>query len=84
MRVQTLITRGTVTVLGIPPTFRHPSQVVLMQELAGIGLLAQTTQPMLTDGREPLTITRMGRQLFWGLEVLRGRIGVSQWAMQRT
>ena len=55
-----------------------------MKEFACIPLLAQTAQPVLTYGRETLTLTRMGGELLRGLEVLNGRGGMSEVTMQGT
>ena len=45
-----------------------------MQELTRIALLAEPSEPVLADGRESLAFARVGRELFWWLEVCgRGR-----------
>jgi hypothetical protein len=56
MRIQALVSRRAVSVLGIPPALRHAPEVVLVQELARVAFLTQPAQPMLTHGREALTI----------------------------
>lgn len=75
--VQAFIPRRAIAVLCIPPTLGHAPEIVLMKELACIPLLAQTAKPVLTYGRETLTLTRMGGELLGGLEVLHGGSGVS-------
>ena len=75
--VQAFIPRRAIPVFRIPPTLGHASKIVLMKELACIPLLAQTAKPVLTYGRETLTLTRMGGELLGGLEVLHGGSGVS-------
>ena len=72
MRVQTLVARGTVAVLGVPPALGHAPEVVLVQELARVALLAQAAQPVLAHRREPLALARVRGQLLWRLEVLHG------------
>ena len=37
------------TILGKEPTIGHSLQIILMQELAIIAFLTESTQPMLTD-----------------------------------
>ena len=39
MRIETLVARGAVPVLGVPPALGHPPQVVLVQELTCVALL---------------------------------------------
>ncbi len=39
MCIQTLVARGTVAVLGVPPALGHAAQVVLVQELTCVALL---------------------------------------------
>ena len=80
--VQAFIPRRAIAVLCIPPAFGHASEIILMKEFACIPLLAQTAQPVLTYGRESLTLTRMGGKLLGGLEVLDGGGGMSEVTMQ--
>ncbi len=40
---------GTISVLDKEIAFRHFSEIVLVQKLATLALLAQTPQPMLAD-----------------------------------
>ena len=80
--VQAFIPRRAIAVLCIPPTLGHASEIVLMKELACVPLLAQTAQPVLTYGRETLTLTRMGGELLRGLEVLNGGGRMSEVTMQ--
>ena len=75
--VQAFIPRRAIAVLCIPPTFGHAPEIVFMKKFACIPLLAQTAKPVLTYGRESLTLTRVGGELLGGLEVLHGGSGVS-------
>ena len=82
MRVQTLVARGAVAVLGVPPALGHAPEVVLVQELTCVALLTQPAEPEFADGGEAFPFTRVCGQLFWGLEVLyRGR-GMSERTVQ--
>ena len=68
--VQALIAGRAVAVLGVPPALGHAPQVVLVQELTRVALLAEPAQPVLADRREPFALPRVRGQLFWRLEVL--------------
>ena len=39
VRVEALVARGAVAVLGVPPALGHAAEVVLMQELTCVALL---------------------------------------------
>jgi len=56
MGVKTLVARGTVSVLGVPPALGHAPEVVLVQELTRIAFLTESAQPVLTNGRESLAL----------------------------
>lgn len=51
MQVETLLAIGAVPIPHKKITLRHLPQVILMQELAMLALLAQPTQPMLAHER---------------------------------
>ena len=70
VRVQAVVAGRAVAVLGVPPTFRHPSQIVLVQELTCIALLTQPAEPVLTDSGQAFALARVCGQLLWWLEVL--------------
>lgn len=82
MRVQTLVSGRAVAIFREPPALGHAPQVVLVQEFARIALFAEAAQPVLADRGEAFTLARVCRQRFWRLEVLCGRLGVAQRAMQ--
>ena len=69
VRVQALVTSGAVSVLGEPPTLWHTPEVVLVEELTSISFLTEPPKPVLTDSGKSLPVSRMGRQLFWWLEI---------------
>jgi hypothetical protein len=73
MGVQALVTSGAVTILGEPPALRHAPEVVLVEKLTSVSLLTKASEPVLTYGGESLPVSRMSWQLFWRLEVQRGR-----------
>ena len=51
MQVQTLLSIGAVPISHEEVAFWHLSQVILMQELAVLALLAQATKPVLAHQR---------------------------------
>jgi len=84
MGIETLISRRAVPVLGEPPAFRHASQVVLVQKLACIALLAEAAEPMLAYGCESFAVSGMYGQLLRGLKVENRGDCVSERAEQGT
>jgi len=74
--VQTFVPGRTVPVLREPPTFWHAPKVVLVQKLARVTLLTESTQPMFANGCQTLSVPRMGGELFRRLEVLGRRCRV--------
>ena len=81
VRVEALVAGGAVSVLGVPPALGHTAEVVLMQELACVALLAEAAQPVLADGCEPLPLAWVRRQLLWRLKVEGRRIRVPERAV---
>ena len=70
MSVKTLVTCRAIAVLGKPPAFWHPPEVILVQKLACIALLTKTTKPVLADSGESLSFTWMRWGLTRELEIL--------------
>lgn len=80
--VEALVAGGAVAVLGVPPALGHAPEIVLVEELTRIALLAEPSEPVLADGGESLAFARMGRKLLWRLEVCGRRRSVPQRAVE--
>ena len=77
MRVEALVARGAVPVLGVPPTLGHSPEVILVQELTCITFLAQSAEPVLANGCEAFALARVCRELLGRLEILQRWVRVS-------
>ena len=77
MSVQTLVSGRAVPILGIPPTFGHSTEVILVQELTCITFLAQSAEPVLANGCEAFALARVCRELLGRLEILQRWVRVS-------
>ena len=65
MIIETLIPGRTEPIRAPPPTFREPPQVVFVQELAILAHDTQSSQVMLADRQDFLSITWVRRD-GWG------------------
>lgn len=77
MRIKTLIPRRTIPILRIPPTLRHPPQIILMQKLTRVALLAQPAEPVLAYCGKTFAVAGVRGELFGRLKVLGGGGGVA-------
>lgn len=82
MGVEALVAGGAVAVLGVPPALGHAPEIVLVEELTGIALFAEPSEPVLADGGESLAFARVCGELLWWLEVCRGGRSVAQRAVE--
>jgi len=80
--VETLVTSRTIAIFGVPPAFRHTSQVVFMQEFARVTLFAETAKPVFADGGKTFAFAHLVSVLR-GEEVERRRSCVAKRAVER-